>query len=142
MIHKNHLSLLRATNLGRELSALMEVIPSVQKYPPIDVYQEGESYKFVFAVAGFQKEDLEISLDPRSRLLVVEGKNSNKDKEEDLDKREYYIKNIAHRSFITKLPIPEFAEISKPVTLKDGILTIEIKAKTPEEMKTKKVEIE
>lgn len=142
MIHKNHLNLLTISNLGRELSGLIEALPSVPKYPPIDVYQENDSYKFVLAVAGFQKEDLDISLDPRSRVLVIEGKKSNKDKEEESQDRKYYINNIANRAFVVKMPVPEFAEINKPVTLKDGILTIEVSVKTPEEMKTKKVEIE
>lgn len=104
------------------------------KFPPYDILSiDEDSYEIRFAVAGFSKSDIEITLDKNT--LIVKG---NKDKEEDLES--YFHKGIAERSFTQSFPLVDYVDVVG-AELKDGILTIKLERNLPEEMKPKSIKI-
>jgi molecular chaperone IbpA len=107
-------------------------------YPPYNIVKLNEdSYLVSIAVAGFSKDNIEITLDDRT--LVVKG-----ELEDQTDGRKKYpevIHNgIAGRKFSRSFALGEYMEITS-ADLKDGMLKIQIDRIVPEEKKPKSIKI-
>lgn len=102
-------------------------------YPPynIEVLSEN-SYSITLAVAGFDREDLDITVD--KGVLSVKGK---KEKSED---RTYLHQGIANRAFERKFNLADHVEVTG-ADLKNGILAISLVKEIPEAMKPKNIQI-
>ena len=110
----------------RLLDNLSEFEPTgVSKYPPTDLsYSKDSELIFVeVALAGFQKEDLDIRTE--NNLLIISSEGIQED---DSDGVEFIQKNIARRSFkrIIKLDNTYIGGEIK-ASMDDGLLTISIK---------------
>ena len=102
-------------------------------YPPFDILSTGdESYEIRLALAGFSRDDLEITF--QEQVLTISGSKE----EENTDS--YFHKGIGGRDFKQSFPLAEYIEITDAV-MKDGILTISLDRKVPEEMKPKTIKI-
>lgn len=103
-------------------------------YPPYNIkeIEEGSCYEIEMAVAGFSKEDINLTVEDRT--LKVEG--GSKD-----SKSENYVhKGIAARAFTQTFALGEYVEVTG-ADLKNGILTITLERNLPEEKKPKVIEI-
>ena len=102
---------------------------------------------FEFAAPGFGKDDVTVEVE--DNRLIVEGKNPDNDSNfpqndatEEVEGRKYIHRNIAKRSFKNVYKVPaEYNLAETKVTLKDGLLTIELPLKTPKEYERKLLEI-
>ena len=105
-------------------------------YPPLNIIKiDNDEFVMEFAVAGFTKEDIEITT--HKGELTVSGEK--KDKE--LSEGAVYIqKGIAARKFVRKFTLPEYTEVLS-AKAEDGILTINLVRSIPEEQKPKTVTI-
>ena len=103
------------------------------KYPPFDVYQNDDGTILEFALAGYSKDDIEVSVE-NSTLKI----SARKEKKTETEK--YTHKGIAVRSFEKKFALSEYAVVNK-AEFKDGILRIVINMIIPEEKKPRKIEI-
>lgn len=104
-------------------------------YPPFDILSTGEdSYEIRLALAGFSREDLIVTF--QDQVLTISNYRSFKD--ENLDA--YFHKGIGSRDFKQSFPLAEYVEV-KDAVMKDGILTISLERKIPEEMKPKTIKI-
>jgi molecular chaperone IbpA len=102
-------------------------------YPPYDIeLLEENRYAITLAVAGFQEDELDIVVE--KGVLTVSGKKS------DEENRQYLHHGIAHRGFERKFNLADFVEVTD-ASLKNGLLTIELKKNVPEELKPRKIEI-
>lgn len=102
-------------------------------YPPFDILSTGEdSYEIRLALAGFGREDIELTF--KDQILSVSGAK----KEEDTDA--YFHKGIGGRDFKQTFPLAEYIEV-KDAAMKDGILTISLDRNVPEELKPKTIKI-
>jgi molecular chaperone IbpA len=109
-----------------------------QSYPPYNIVKlDEDSYLVSVAVAGFSKDNIEITLDDRT--LLVKG-----ELEDQTDGRKKYpevIHNgIAGRKFSRSFALGEYMEITS-ADLKDGMLKIQIDRIVPEEKKPKTIKI-
>jgi len=102
------------------------------KYPPYNIIKNVDTILIEIAVAGFQKEDIEIFIE--KDVLYVTGKHEEKDVEN------YIYKGIAKRSFKHEFPLQKYFEVVD-ASIKDGILKVYLKNTVPEESKKKIINI-
>jgi molecular chaperone IbpA len=106
------------------------------KYPPVDIIKDSETEtRLVMAIAGMPKENIEISF--KQGELEVKG-TFNQEESNDTD---YFSQEIAKRNFVRKFRMNEHMVVNKS-KLKDGLLSIYLEMKLPEELKPKKISIE
>ncbi len=102
-------------------------------YPPYNIKKTGENtYVIEMAVAGFGKQDIEITLEDST--LKVNGNIANEG-----DEKNYLFKGIAERPFARTFTLADTVEI-KNAELVNGMLRIFLDNLIPEK-KSKKVEI-
>ena len=106
-------------------------------YPPYNIRKTGkDKYAIEVAVAGFNKDDVEIEFE--DKLLTVRTKKVNKTVEKDGD--EIIHKGISQRSFSKSFTIADDVKVSE-AQLQDGLLTIVCEKIVPEEKKKKLIPI-
>jgi len=111
---------------------------SQQNYPPYNVVKHSED-KFVIelAVAGFREGDITVTVE--KNLLTIAGEQS-----ESLDEletpKEYLHRGISSRSFTRTFTLADHVEVIE-ATSKNGILSITLERKVPEELQPKKIAI-
>jgi molecular chaperone IbpA len=106
-------------------------------YPPYNVIRFNDNeYTLQFAVAGFKKPDIEITVE--ESILRVSGKAPEPQFEEDAG---YLHKGIATRKFTRSFSLPEYFEVNW-AGIEDGILSIGLSKQVPEEKQPKKITIE
>ena len=106
-------------------------------YPPYNIRKAGkDKYAIEVAVAGFNKDDVEIEFE--DKLLTVRTKKVNKAVEKDGD--EIIHQGISQRSFSRSFTIADDVKINS-AELKDGLLTINCEKIVPEQKKKKLIPI-
>ena len=102
-------------------------------YPPYNIIKQGKNrYAIELAVAGFSKDDIEITSEDRD--LIVKA---TKDKEVDA---EYLHKGISTKSFEKNFRLAEHVQVVG-ADLSDGMLSIELEVVLPDEKRPKRIEI-
>ena len=106
-------------------------------YPPYNIRKAGkDKYAIEVAVAGFNKDDVEVEFE--DKLLTVKTKKVNKTVEK--DGNEIIHKGISQRSFSRSFTIADDVKVSG-AELKDGLLTINCEKILPEQKKKKLIPI-
>lgn len=106
---------------------------TVDNWPPYDIAKFGDDeYRITVAVAGFSRSDL--SMTQEQNLLMVTGQKSEE------AEGEYLHRGIAGRAFERRFQLADHVKVTA-ATLKDGLLTIELRREIPEEMKPRRIEI-
>ena len=104
-------------------------------YPPYNLIEwNPERFSLEFAVAGFTKDQIDISVE--KGVLTVKG-----EQEEEAGDINYLHKGIATRKFIRRFELPEHVEIFE-AKLENGILIIDLIKEVPEEAKPRKISIQ
>jgi len=102
-------------------------------YPPYDLIKlDEDTYKISLAVAGFSKEDIDVSVD--NGTLIIKG-----DIVEVTD-AEVVHKGIAGRKFVRSFALGEYMEVTS-AELKDGMLHVNVVRIVPEDKKPKSIKI-
>ena len=109
------------------------------KFPFFNIYQDKEkdSYLIEVAVAGFSKQDLEVTND--NGILVINGKRMTDSLPDAYQNLVSLYRNIALRNFSRKFMIGLDYEVGK-VALKNGILSVEVNRVAP--VKKSQIDIE
>ena len=103
-----------------------------ENYPPYNIESNGkDSYTIEIAVAGFDENNLTISLE-NGQLTVIGNRED--------DNSQYMHRGIANRSFKRTFKLAEYVEVIG-AGIKNGILEIHLERQLPEELKPKKIEI-
>lgn len=121
---------------NREMERLANVqLASRQtNYPPYDLIKVDEdTYKLSLAVAGFSKDDIDVSVD--NGTLIIKGEI-----EESVDTEKIVHKGIAGRKFTRTFALGEYMEVIG-AKLEDGMLSVDIERIVPEEKKPKTIKI-
>ena len=106
-------------------------------YPPYNIRKAGkDKYAIELAVAGFNKNDVEIEYE--DNLLTVKTKNVEKTVEK--DGNEIIHRGISQRSFSRSFTIADDVKVNG-ADLKDGLLTINCEKIVPEQKKKKLIPI-
>jgi len=106
-------------------------------YPPYNIRKAGkDKYAIEVAVAGFNKDDVEVEYE--DNLLTVRTKQVKKTDEKDSD--EVIHRGISQRSFARSFTIADDVKVNG-AELKDGLLTISCEKIIPEMKKKRLIEI-
>jgi len=98
-------------------------------YPPYNILKHDEdTYEIQVAVTGFEKDEVTVEIDQNQ--LIVKGQR----KETESDEVQYLHRGLASRDFTRSWTLAEHMEV-KEGTIKNGVLTIEIKRVVPESLK-------
>jgi len=100
-------------------------------YPPYNIKKNGENFTIEMALAGFSKDDIEVTV--TEDILTI---SSNKE----TPKKDELYKGISDRKFTRNFSIADDI-IVKSAELKNGLLTIELEREIPEEKKPSKIKI-
>ena len=104
-----------------------------QSYPPYDLLKlDEDTYRLSLAIAGFSREDIDVSLD--NGTLIIKGEIV------EVTDAEVVHKGIAGRKFVRSFALGEYMEVTS-AELKDGMLHIHIDRIVPEEKKPKSIKI-
>jgi molecular chaperone IbpA len=109
---------------------------STQNYPPYNVVKHTDD-KFVIelAVAGFREGDITVTVE--KNLLTIEGDRFENETETSV---EYLHRGISSRSFTRTFTLADHVEVVDASST-DGILSITLERKVPEELQPKKIAI-
>jgi molecular chaperone IbpA len=100
-----------------------------QNYPPYNILKHDEdSYEIEIAVTGFEKDEITVEIDQNQ--LVVKGQR----KEVELKEPTYLHRGLATRDFTRSWTLAEHMEVGEG-SIKNGVLTIELKRVVPESLK-------
>jgi molecular chaperone IbpA len=104
-----------------------------QTYPPYDLLKlDEDTYRISLAVAGFSRENIDISIDKGT--LIIKGELV-----EVID-AEIVHKGIAGRKFVRSFALGEYMEVTG-AEMKDGMLHINVDRIIPEDKKPKTIKI-
>tara|TARA_B100000609_G_C17205199_1_gene430532 strand:- start:1493 stop:1942 length:450 start_codon:yes stop_codon:yes gene_type:complete len=105
------------------------------QYPPYNIVKESdEKWRLELALAGWSKDDIEVSTEQNVILI------KSKDQEGKTDNTEYVHKGVATRTFTRGFNLSDDVEIGK-VEFLNGLLTIELQKVIPEHQKRKVYDI-
>jgi molecular chaperone IbpA len=108
-------------------------------YPPYNIRKTGkDNYAIEVALAGFNKNDVEVEFE--DNLLTVKTKLINKPKDT-IEDGEILHKGISQRQFARSFTIADDVKVNS-AELKDGLLTISCEKIVPEHKKKKLIEIQ
>ena len=100
-------------------------------YPPYNIRKEGNNFTIEMALAGFSKEDIEVTV--TEDILTI---SSSKEK----PKKDEVYRGISDRKFTRNFSMADDIEV-KSAELKDGLLTIKLERIIPEDKKPRKIKI-
>ena len=104
-----------------------------QPYPPYNVVKKGDDHYLIeIAVAGFSKEDIDLTLE--KGVLTIEGKK----KEEDT--KDYVHKGISARAFKRSFTLADTIEVVGADVV-DGMLYVGLENVVPEEEKPQTINL-
>jgi molecular chaperone IbpA len=104
-----------------------------ESYPPFDLIRlDDNRYRIELAVAGFRREDIEITSQQNS--LLVRGQKG------DEDGSTYVHRGIANRAFERRFALADHIHV-RGADLRDGMLSIDLEREIPEEMKPRRIDI-
>jgi molecular chaperone IbpA len=119
---------------NRELSRLNNAHKvNSNSYPPYDLLKlDEDTYRISLAIAGFSKEDIDVSVD--NGTLVIKGEIV------EATDAEVVHKGIAGRKFTRSFALGEYMEVTG-AEMKDGMLHINVDRIVPEDKKPKTIKI-
>jgi molecular chaperone IbpA len=105
-------------------------------YPPFDIEKvSDDQYRITLAVAGFKREDIDITA--LQNMLVITGRRANESRNKDGN---FLHIGIATRAFERRFELADFVRVTS-AELADGLLVVELLREVPEAMKPRKIEI-
>ena len=102
-------------------------------YPPYNILKSDNNYTISLAIAGFSKDELDVSL--QENELVIKGVAKDQD-----EKIEFLHRGIAGRNFERKFRLADTIKVSD-ASYEDGLLNIYLEREIPEHQKPRKIEI-
>ena len=109
-----------------------DITKNIPNYPPYNIRKTGDStYVIELAVAGFGKQEIDITLDDNK--LIVAGNTKD-------DDNNFLFKGIANRAFTRTFALNDQIEI-QDAALINGMLKIALERIIPENKKPKKIEV-
>lgn len=104
-----------------------------QSYPPYNIAKVDEdTYRVDLALAGFDKKDIEVSVD--NGTLIIKGELATEDTAESV------YKGIATRKFTRTFALGEYMEVVG-AEFKNGMLSVNVERIVPEDKKPKSIKI-
>ena len=128
-------------NFDRDFEDLMNSarVDFKEVFPPMNVFYaaDDKACTIELALAGYSKDEISVEVGDNKITVAAEVK------EEEKKEGKYYKQRIKKQSFTRTYAVPAnvYDLEATEVSYVDGLLTINVPAKAPEEPKTKKLEI-
>jgi molecular chaperone IbpA len=107
-------------------------------YPPYNVIKHSDDqFSIELAVAGFHDGDIDVEVE--SNQLTIKGEQTQ-NLDDLLKDIEYLHRGISARNFVRTFTLADHVEVTNALVA-NGILTISLERKIPEEKKPKKIAI-
>ena len=106
---------------------------SSASYPPYNIIKSQNNYTITMAIAGFTKDEVDISVEENE--LSVKGISNNSN-----EKIEFLHKGIAERNFERKFQLADTIKVVD-ASYENGLLNIFLEREIPEHQKPRKIEI-
>ena len=120
--------------LARVVDAATRVDSTALSYPPYNIEKTGEdAYRLTMAVAGFSREELEIT--SQENTLLVSGKAK-----EEADNGRYLHRGIARRAFERRFSLADHIKVTG-ASLDNGLLHVDLVREIPEAAKPRQIKI-
>ena len=117
------------------LDSALSTESSGSSYPPYNIEKiEDNYYRITMAVAGFRRQDLNVTL--QDNVLIISGKADLNDKS-----IEYLHRGIAGRAFERHFQLADFIKVIG-AAMENGLLKVSLQREIPETMKPRKINIE
>jgi molecular chaperone IbpA len=100
-------------------------------YPPYNIKRDGDNFIIEMALAGFSKDDIEVTV--TEDILTVSSNKENSKKDE-------LYRGISDRKFTRNFSMADDIVV-KSVKLENGLLIIKLEREIPEEKKPRKIKI-
>ena len=123
--------------IDRELDRFRHAseVAAKQSYPPYDLLKiDEDNYMLKLAVAGFTKDEVDISVE--NNTLTISGEVVT----DDDDNFDYLHKGIAMRKFTRTFALGEYMEVIS-AEMDNGLLYVSVRREIPEEKKPKQITI-
>jgi len=121
----------------RMFDRLLDDVHSTQNYPPYNIIHEQDNkYRIEIALAGFDKNDIQI--ETKENVLVIKTNDKLLNKED--DDQEYLHRGISKRHFERKFNLAEDVVVNG-ASLEHGLLVIDLERIIPEEKKPRLIDI-
>lgn len=125
-------------NIFDDLMRVTAQQPNIN-YPPYNILKHSEdSFTIELAVAGFRDGDIDITLE--KNVLTIKGDQAERPSPERDGETEYVHHGISSRGFARTFTLADHVEVIGAV-MENGILSIELERKVPEEQKPKTIAI-
>ena len=102
-------------------------------YPPYNILKSDNNYTISLAIAGFSKDEIDISLQENELVIKGIAKDQN-------SKIEFLHRGIAGRNFERKFRLADNIKVSD-ASYENGLLNIYLEREIPEHQKPRKIEI-
>jgi molecular chaperone IbpA len=103
-------------------------------YPPYNIEKQGDDkYRITLAVAGFDRDDIDVTV--KETALVISAGSDTDDKD-----RTYLHRGIAGRAFERSFQLADHLVVNS-AEMENGLLHIELERVVPEELKPRRIAI-
>ena len=117
----------------KRLSTFSDALPKISTFPPYNIRKTDENtYVIEVAVAGFGKQDIELTLE--DGVLTVKGQISAD------NPHDYIFKGIANRAFTRSFTLADTVKVQNAELL-NGMLKVWLERFIPEDKKPQKIDI-
>lgn len=103
-------------------------------YPPYNIEKTGDDqYRVTMAVAGFSRDDLDISV--KENVLTIKAKSDEENAE-----RTFLHRGIAKRAFERRFQLADTVRVDG-ASFENGVLNVELAREVPEHKKERRIDI-
>ena len=124
----------RMLGMNNLVAALNNISYEDNKYPPHNVYKDGDNYVVEIALAGWEEDDISVIVE--NLELTIKGEKQDSDR----TARHMSYKGISTKNFSKKFVLAPHYVVTD-ATFKNGLLTIEVNHLLPEELKPREIKI-
>jgi len=124
----------RMLGMNNLVAVLNNISYEDNKYPPHNVYKDGDNYVVEVALAGWEEDDISVIVE--NLKLIIEGEKQDSD----TPPKHMAYKGISTKNFSKKFVLAPHYVVTD-ATFKNGLLTIEVKHFLPEELKPREIKI-
>ena len=124
----------RMLGMNNLVSVLNNISYEDNKYPPHNVYKDGDNYVVEIALAGWEEDDISVIVE--NLELTIKGEKQDSD----APPKHMSYKGISPKNFSKKFVLAPHYVVTD-ATFKNGLLTIEVKHFLPEELKPREIKI-
>ena len=124
----------RMLGMNNLVAVLNNISYEDNKYPPHNVYKDGDNYVVEIALAGWEEDDISVIVE--NLELTIKGEKQDSD----APPKHMSYKGISTKNFSKKFVLAPHYVVTD-ATFKNGLLTIEVKHFLPEELKPREIKI-